>query len=142
MTHHHHAPRYYTAVRFTAANVGEVWMFRDRYDNQVYTAELLDCVTMPVAEVDEAVIYEFHLKPDVAVEQIWLRITPEFDRDRLVVGFEETYADLYTEDAKGPVAIGLQIDPSREIGKNAFMASALKANKDAQIEWKIEVFRD
>ena len=141
MGHKHHLPDYVTAFRFTSKAVGEYFIFRNPYDNQTYSFELIDCVSMPIADVDEQLIADFHLKRDVAVEQIWCRIKPDFDRESMVVGFDECYGDIYTEDADGPVAIGLQIKPKKEIGENAFTASALKANLDTEISWKVEIFR-
>ena len=134
MGHKHHLPDYVTAFRFTSGAVGQFFIFRNPYDNKTYSFELIDCVSMPIAEVDEQLITEFHLKPGVAVEQIWCRI-------KMVVGFDECYSDIYTEEAEGPLAIGLQIKPEKEIGANAFTASALKAGMDAEVSWKLEIFR-
>ena len=133
---------YYTAVRFTTDDIGKTYMFRDRFDGRLYTFELLDCVSKPLREINEQFLDGYHIRPEVAVEQIWCRIKPDFDRDRLVVGFDEQYGDIYTEDANGPVAFGLQMKPEREIGANAFTCSTLKPKLDDKVEWKLEVFRD
>lgn len=133
---------YYTAVRFTTDDIGKTYMFRDRFDGRLYTFELLDCVSKPLREINEQFLDVYHIRPEVAVEQIWCRIKPDFDRDRLVVGFDEQYSGIYTEEAEGPVAFGLQMDPEREIGKNAFTCSTLKPKLSDKVEWKLEVFRN
>ena len=132
--------KYYAAVRFTRGDVGKTYVFRDRYDGRLYSFELLDCVSMPLRELNEQFPELYHIKPEVVVEQIWCRIKPDFDRDRLVVGFEEEYGEIYTDDANGPLAFGLQMDPDREIGKNAFTCSTLKPSVDDAVEWKLEVW--
>ena len=93
-------------------------------------------------DLNEQLLDVYHIRPEVAVEQIWCRIKPDFDRDKLVVGFDEQYGDIYTEDANGPVAFGLQMKPEREVGDNAFTCSTLKPTLDDKVEWKLEVFRD
>ena len=142
MSHQHHAPDFYTALRFTAEDIGKIYMFRNRYDQKLYTFELLDCVSMPLRAINDQLFDVYHIRPDVAVEQIWCRIKPNFDRDRMVVGFDEQYGEIYTEEAEGPVAFGLQMKPEREIGENAFTCSTLKPRLDDAVEWKLEVFRD
>ena len=98
---HSHAPDFYTAARFTSDDLGKLFLFRDRCTGTLYTFELLDCVTKSVAELDALLIDEYNLRPDVAVEQIWCRVTPsDFDRERLILGFDESYSDIYTEDAE------------------------------------------
>ena len=140
---HHHAPAYYTAARFTADDIGRVYIFRDRDTGTLYTFELVDCVSKPVAELDAQLIEEYNLRPDVTVEQIWCRVTPsDFDRERLVIGFVESYSDIYTEDADGPVAFGLQLKPSKKLGDGVFTASALKSDADSSVSWKVEVWND
>ena len=138
---HSHAPAFYTAARFTAEDVGRLFLFRDRYTGALYTFELLDCVSRSVAELDALLTAEYNLRPNVAVEQIWCRVTPaDFDRERLVIGFDECFSDIYTEDADGPVAFGLQLKPSRSFDGEVFTASALKADADSSVNWKIEVW--
>ena len=141
MSHQHHAPDFYTALRFTAEDIGKIYMFRNRYDQKLYTFELLDCVSMPLRAINDQLFDVYHIRPDVAVEQIWCRIKPDFDRESMVVGFDECYGDIYTEEADGPLAIGLQIKPEKEIGANAFTASALKASMGTEVSWKVEIFR-
>ena len=142
MSHQHHAPDYYTALHFTAEDIGKIYLFRNRFDSKLYSFELLDCVSMSLKDLNEQLLDVYHIRPEVAVEQIWCRIKPDFDRDKLVVGFDEQYGDIYTEDADGPVAFGLQMKPEREVGDNAFTCSTLKPTLDDKVEWKLEVFRD
>ena len=143
MSHqHHHAPDFYTALRFTAEDIGRIFLFRDRFDGKRYSFELLDCVSKPLRDIIEQLFDVYHIRPEAAVEQIWCRIKPDFDRERLVVGFDEQYGDIYTEEADGPVAFGLQMKPEREVGGGAFTCSTLKPSLEGQVEWKLEVFRD
>ncbi len=142
MSHQHHAPDFYTALHFTAGDIGKIYLFRNRFDSKLYSFELLDCVSMSLKDLNEQLLDVYHIRPEVAVEQIWCRIKPDFDRDKLVVGFDEQYGDIYTEEAEGPVAFGLQMKPEREIGDNAFTCSTLKPKLDDKVEWKLEVFRD
>ena len=138
---HSHAPDFYTAARFTADDLGRIFMFRDRYTGTLYTFELLDCVSKYVADIDAPLIGEYNLRPDVAVEQIWCRVTPaDFDRERLVIGFDESYSDIYTEEADGPVAFGLQLKPAKKLDGEVFTASTLKSDADSSVNWKIEVW--
>ena len=138
---HSHALDFYTAARFTSDDLGKLFLFRDRCTGTLYTFELLDCVTKSVAELDALLIDEYNLRPDVAVEQIWCRVTPsDFDRERLIIGFDESYSDIYTEEADGPVAFGLQLKPAKKLDGEVFTASTLKPDADSSVSWKIEVW--
>ena len=80
MSHQHHAPDYYTALHFTAGDIGKIYLFRNRFDSKLYSFELLDCVSMSLKEINEQLLDVYHIRPEVAVEQIWCRIKPDFDR--------------------------------------------------------------
>ena len=62
MSHQHHAPDYYTALHFTAEDIGKIYLFRNRFDSKLYSFELLDCVSMSLKEINEQ-LHQARLRP-------------------------------------------------------------------------------
>ena len=133
--------------KFTSKDVGKIFIFKNPNDQKNYSFELLDSVSVPLSELDESneIIQNMHYKPNVAVEQLWCRIKPAIDTDMFAIGYDEILADLFEneEDALngfGAMSVGICLDFKKNFGKDVCICSAMKPDKDFEIEWKLELF--
>lgn len=145
--HKHHEQHDRVALRFTSKDTGKIHVFKNPYDHENYSFELLDALSVPVAELDPDFTVRHHLKSEVAVEQLWCRILPKCDGDCFAIGYDEVYDDLldktgdYDENSVFMMmGLGIQLDAPRDFGENVYMCSALKPRKDFEIQWRLELF--
>lgn len=137
----------YVAFRFTSNDMGKIFIFQNPYDQKNYSFELLDSVSVPLAELDESkqIIENMHYKPNVAVEQLWCRIKPSINTDLFAIGYDEVLGDLFEteEDVLNgfqAMAVGIQLDSKKDYGKDVYICSAIKPDRDFEIKWKLELF--
>ena len=139
---HHHERRERVALRFTAEDKGKIYIFKNPFDNENYSFELLESLSVPVAELDAEFPEHLHFKKEVAVEQLWCRILPKCDSDCFAIGYDEVRGELIDGDASDLMlmGVGIRLDAPRDFGENVYICSALKPNRDFEIQWRVELF--
>lgn len=145
MTHRHQPEHDVTALRFRSADTGRIFIFKNPFDRQNYSFELLDTMTMLLDDIDENIRKTYHLCEGAAVEQLVCRIRPQADTDSFAVGYDEIVGDLYesTEEAAAFLltGMGIRLDVEKNYGKDVYLCSAIKPNRDYVMQWKLELFR-
>lgn len=147
MSRHRIEDHSHVVLKFTSKDTGKIFIFKNPNDKKNYSFELLDSMSVPLSELDESneIINKMHYRPSVAVEQLWCRIKPTIDTDMFAIGYDEILGDLYDNKRKEingfhTLSVGIRLDSKKDFGKDVYICSAMKPDKDFEIKWKLELF--